>query len=263
MSFPSHYICVAAALSITAGVASIVGMIFSLMEGRIWFDLGFVGIPIGYGLLIGRSSSRKWALFFSGVGLIVIAGFSIWQAYERLSGSEGIPYPDNILFISQITLATATCLYVLLVLLNKSQRVWFAEPKANTVPMKGMVWAVVAVSFLLHSSMSALIWSVNETRRKSFNVDVVIVPFNAENGKEMMSLSCNREKSSPLRTPVKGLPDLRISYSATVEGMSLGITGVASRPTKLILSSDGFQDTPVTLDEETRGEIRVPMVPVE
>ncbi len=57
---------------IYGGVASVGGMIQGAFQGSFSFDLGFLGILIGRGLLMRKASERAWAVFVAWCGIILI-----------------------------------------------------------------------------------------------------------------------------------------------------------------------------------------------
>lgn len=64
--FPPRHICIAGALLIAAAVGSVMEMLSAWCKGGLNLNLGFLGLPIGYGLWIGRPTAQKVALFFAG-----------------------------------------------------------------------------------------------------------------------------------------------------------------------------------------------------
>ena len=72
-----------------------------------------------------------------------------------------------------------------------------------------------------------------------------------------MSDSDSSEKDSVTRLP-KG----DVATLGGADGIRVEYSGVAVAPVKGTLRSEGFQDTPFTLDQHTKSDIRIPMKPL-
>lgn len=113
-SFSPRRVCIAATLLIAAGMNSAFGLIAGILGGGFSFDLGFLGIPIGYGVLLGSSSSRDWAVLFAGLGLLFIAGIGAWVCYDAFTGGGLLSYDsvavsetrDTITRLPKVTVST-------------------------------------------------------------------------------------------------------------------------------------------------------------
>ena len=262
-SFPPRHICIAGALAIAAGVGSVIGMIASLAGGGFFLDFGFVGIPIGYGLLIGRSPSRKWDLFFAISGFILMVGFGGWTAYDHFIGGDRLPYPDSAYTVAELIIAAASCLYVFIVLKRGVHREWFETVKDDSSAPKSFAWAVAVVAAVFLFSQHATEWWVEETHSQIYPFHVRITPYNAENGQGLRSLSYDSDAISHTSAAKSNLPKVSVSFIGGRDGMQLEFLGVATRPVEVTLQSDGFQDTPITLAGDSEDEIRVAMLPLD
>ena len=262
-SFPPRHICIVGALAVAAGVGSIVGMIAGLIGGAFSFDLGFVGIPIGYGILIGRSSSRKWAIFFAAVGALFLAGFGGWAFFDHFTGGDTLPYPDGAYNAAELIIALVCCVYVLVILCGRANREWFASISEHPASAKSFAWAVAVTSSVLLFSHHATEWWVEETHAQIFSFRVTVTPYNTQNGEGLSSLSYDSDGISFSSNSKPSLPKVGVSFIGGRDGMQLEFSGVATRPVEVTLKSEGFEDTPITLDRNSDDEIRVAMLPIE
>ena len=89
-----------------------------------------------------------------------------------------------------------------------------------------------------------------------------MVPFNAENGDGLNSLSYESDEISFMSNSKPGFPKVGVSFLGGSDGMKLEFAGVATRPVEVTIKSEGFEDTAVTLDENSDDELRVAMSPL-
>jgi hypothetical protein len=116
---------IVAALFIAAGAASLVKMAAALMNGNFVLDLEFIGIPIGHGMLLGRKSSWRWALFFAGLGLL-IAMAVIVAIQVPIGGIDWLPDADERrLAIIYMGVAIVILGFSVFGLLSRSVQAWF------------------------------------------------------------------------------------------------------------------------------------------
>lgn len=262
-SFPPRHLCIAGGLMIAAGVGSVTEMIAKLIEGGFSLDFGFVGIPIGYGILNGRSSSRKWGLFFAIAGLLLIAGGGGWMAYDHMIGSRRLSSPDIAYTIADLILSEASCLYVLLALKRSGHKEWFAAVKEDSSASKSFASAVAVVAAVLLFSQHATEWWFKQTYEQTYPFRVKITPYNAENGKGLGTISYHIDEISPTVGPKAKFPKANASFLGTQDGVQLEFFGTAAQPFEVTLHSKGFQDKTVTLTGKSEFEIRVAMQPLE
>jgi len=85
---PPMIIRIAAAICVVAGTWSLVNTITNFLSGRFFLDLGFLAIPIGRGLLKGRSSSRMWAMILSGLFFVVLVAGLVALISDALGWTE-------------------------------------------------------------------------------------------------------------------------------------------------------------------------------
>lgn len=262
-SFPPRHICIVGALAVAAGVSSIVDMIAGLIGGAFSFDLGFVGIPIGYGILIGRSSSRKWAIFFAAAGALFLAGFGGWAFLEHLTGSDRLPYPNGTYTATELVIALVSCAYVLLILCRRANREWFASISEDPTSSKSFAWAIAVTSAVLLLSHHATEWWVEKTHAQIFPFRVIVTPYNSHNGGGLSSISYASDAISFGSSLKADLPKVGVSFIGGRDGMQLEFSGVATHPVEVTLMSEGFENTPITLDQNSDDEIRVAMLPIK
>jgi len=263
-SLPPRHLCIAGALCIALGVGSVTEMTAALLGGRISIELGFVGIPIGYGILIGRASSRKWALFFAHLALLLTVVCVGWAGYDRWTGGGRMPpYPDSVAGGVVLVLVAASSFYVRSALTRSGQEEWFLAEKQETSAAKTLTWAVVAVAAFLHASEQTTEWWMQKTLAQVHPVHVRVAPYNAENGQGMKTLDLSGEVVNPTKQSVSKLPRLTSKTFGGDDGIQVAFDGVAAAPFQITLRADGFEDKTITLDRESQKVIRVPMQPLD
>ncbi|MBK8095294.1 MAG: hypothetical protein IPK32_25805 [Verrucomicrobiaceae bacterium] len=258
-SFPPRHICIAGSLLIAAAVGSVTEMLVSWSKGGLNLNLGFLAMPIGYGLLIGRPISRKLALFFSGIALLFIGAGGLWLFLT----SFALPYPDSNFFVIEWSIIAACCLYVFIVLITKQHREWFEATKAENPPLKSFCWSVAVVTAVLHITTKTLLWWTEETLSQVYSIHTKVTPYNIKTGEGLKSLSF---ESAQIKSEVHGkvrMPKLSVSSQSGGEGMELEFSGVAVQPVTVTLKSEGYQANPIILNAETESELRIPMQPLE
>lgn len=112
------------------GLVSIVAILGSLIAGPFQFNLGFFLLPVGLGLLKGKPSSRRWALFWAG-----LTGISIAVAYVVLLVSDGPAGTESaavgwlrVIFYTVPAVMLAGCIAIWRALASSKALAFFAEP---------------------------------------------------------------------------------------------------------------------------------------
>ncbi|HVJ46344.1 MAG TPA: hypothetical protein VM511_08165 [Luteolibacter sp.] len=262
--FPPRAICIAGALMISFGVNSLVEMVAAWIGGSLSFNIGFVGIIIGGGILIGRSSSRTWALLFSSLGLLqclIATGIVI---YRHISGKQPSHHPDGAYAAIELSLFAACSIYVLIVLSRKEYRAWFDTVKTAGEPVKNFASAVAVIVAVFAISRSADNWWIENTFERIHPVQVTLIPYDSVSGKGInTSLSYSRdafEKSG--RSFKSQLPRIIVTFMSRQDGMLMGLSGVATHPFEFEIISEGYHNTAITIDPSSKDEIRVPLQPL-
>lgn len=260
MSFlPPRQVCIAGALFIAFGVRAVTEMITKLIDGHVYIDFGFIGISVGYGILIGRASSRKWALLIASVALVFTAIFGGWMTYAFWTGGFRANDPNSVVDLVGRLLAAAICLYVLMALCRSGNREWFAAEKEEATAARSLTWAVVAVSAILHISQQTSEWRARKTLEKIYPFHVRVEPCNAEDGKGLTNLSFSGEAMSQKSGTKTKLPRVIRKTFGGNDGMHCEMDGIAAQPFEVTLHSNGFEDKTITIDQNSNPVIRVPM----
>lgn len=261
-SLPPRHLCIAAALLIAAGVGAVIHTVASLIAGRFYIDVGFIGIGIGYGILIGRASSRKWALFFAIAGLVVTVLVGASTAHDHFTGGARMLFPDSAHLAVELLLFAGSCLYVVAALRHSGHQEWFAAEKEERAAAQTLAWAVAAVAGVFLSSQRMAEWRVQESYKKAFPLCVRVVPYNAETGEGLTNLSILHNEQANMMGFEPKLSKVTYQSIFSAGGQQLEFHGVAAAPFEVKLGSSGFQDMTLTLTRESKREIRVPMQPL-
>ncbi len=262
-SFPPRHLCIAGALFIAFGAGSVPSSIAKLIEGRFFIDIGFVLIPIGYGILIGRDSSRKWALFLSILGFVGSAIAVGCTLHEPWAEGNRLPYPDRVSTLFKSLLSGGCFLYVIITLTRRGHSEWFAAEKEDRSAAKSLAWAVAVVAGFLFTLQHVTEWMNREIYETAMPFRTRVTPYNALNGKGLTSYSYDSDAVSRSKDSKSKLPKVNVSYIGGDDGPYIEFYGMAAQPFEVTLHSDGFQDKTLTLSGNSEIEIRVPMQPLD
>lgn len=255
MTFPPRQIAILGALVIFSGVSSVVSMLFKWFAEYAYFDLGFVGIVIGYGLLIGRSSSRSWALFFAGLGWLAITGLVVWLIFNTEKAAAQFDLLD---WFGLIAIWTGS-LYFLIVLKAKRYRDWFESVKEDTSTQKSFAWAVAIVSLVASFSYEIANWHTYETHAQMYPYHVRIAPYDEVTGKGMDQVEHRSSVFSDSSRREFKFPSVGFGTTAGENGMEISIEGIATGPFEYTVYSDGYEEKTITIDRNSPEIMRVPM----
>ena len=92
-SFPSRAVCIAGSIVLATGLGGLVSLAAGLFQDRFGPNVAVVGIPIGYGILVGWNNARRWAVFLAGLGLVVDIGFAGWEIVQFVQEQRPFYYP--------------------------------------------------------------------------------------------------------------------------------------------------------------------------
>lgn len=251
-------------LVLASGAVALADTLFNLLKGRFFFNLGFVGIPIGYGLLIGRASSRKWALFFSRLAVVVACVIVTWAALDWLPRGGWVLGRASYGTWAE-WLMLAGCVYVAAVLSRSGHQEWFAEEKQDTEWARSIAWGVTLAVMALCLLMNAGMAQMRESFAKARPLHVRITPYDAVSGKGLNNIGCRHEGLSSVGPAAGTRPGTRLSSvtHSSAEGMSLDFYGMVLEPYQISVGSAGYESQVVTLDGGSPSEIRVPLQPLE
>ena len=260
-SFPPRAICIAGALALATGANSVAQMIAGLLGGIFTLDPGFVGIPIGHGILVGRASSRHWALLFAGAGVLVFA-VAIARILLAPFEHEGYsPHPEDIHAIAGWSVAAASCLYVFIVLMRKDHKAWFGIAREESGSARSFSWAVAIVAGTFLVAQHTMEWRMKKTYSLLYDFRVRVVICDGLSGKDVGAISFESDASSKASDGGSIPPKIRVDYVGKNDGTVLEFSGYATHPVSVTLRSPGYMDTHITLDRDSGDEVRVAMFP--
>lgn len=251
-------------LILASGAVALADTLFNLLKGRFFFNLGFVGIPIGYGLLIGRASSRKWALFFSRLAVVAVCVIVTWAALDWLPRGGWVLRRASYGTWAE-WLMLAGCVYVAAVLSRSGHQEWFAEEKQDTEWARSIAWgvtlAVMAPCLLMNAGMAQM----RESFAKARPLHVRVTPYDAVSGKgfDVIEWYCKEFTHMEPEVGMQLHSKIRTAVAGGEDGKSVLLYGLVMEPVYLTLSTEGFEEKVVTLDGGSPSEIRVPLQPLE
>ena len=139
---PPLPVCIAGAAILALGTASLVLLVLTLIfAGTSRFDVGFLAIPLGYGILAGKSKYRRIALFFLG------AWFVIWTLSlgGRILGVvEAVPDAPPFSLSSIILIAIGLGGLFWCLKWGPGINEWFKGEVEGRTSIKNLAWSTVA-----------------------------------------------------------------------------------------------------------------------
>jgi hypothetical protein len=252
-----RYIGAAGVVAIVAGVGSAVSMASSLLNSAFQFDLGVFGLPIGFGILAGRPSSRRWALFFSGAGALLYSWMAAWLMWKHLAGGLGIGGIEFLGVMVEVLPLLAASIFVFSVLIGSCTKLWFEQSSdRKDVPViSGGIVAIAAVYLCLITALSD--WGHRSALEAVFAFRSSIVAFDHDTGARIPTVGV---KSSALVGGTKSaLPKVMTSFGVEDGAAYIEFSGTAIRPYEAIIASSGYEDAIVVIDAESPAVIKVRM----
>jgi len=267
---PPLHVAIAASFALMLGMFSMVGFIAGFFVGRPTFDVAMFAALFGWGLLCGKRSLRNWMIAFSVIfffGTIVPAGIITWL---QLSGKQPWAPLDTPRDLIAATVIAIVSLYSFLVLRSPRHREWFQAADASAEQRaeerqgaKFIAFPVLAVSLVLSAFLHLGQWWSNETLLGAYPLDVRVIGYDEETGKELSSLSgpplALGNTSDDRVTLPRYVTDSRGESKGDHVFLSQSIEGVFNRPFEFTLTSGDYEPAIVKLDRDSPEEIRVPM----
>lgn len=237
-------------------------MAASLLRGSIWIDLGFLGIPLGRGLLEGKLRSRSWAMGLSGLGLVLICGITGWGI---VSGEfRGVSREQLWLSGAYLVLSLLVCATVFFGLRTCSVRAWFSADSSDRSDSTGWVKPLVVVGLLF-----AAVFAIRESmmERSLAGLFAVHTRFefrDASTGGPIHSVGYEIDGghfSNGGRDSFA--PRISTATTSAPEGLVIKFTGVSGRPVQVTFTSEGYQPCPYTLGDQSPEELTLSFKPVK
>jgi len=261
-AFPPRHVCIAGSLFIAAGVSSAVGVVASAIDGRFSLDFGFVFIFIGYGILLGKSTSRGWGRFFTAAALLVFLAVAAIWLHGHFTGNQMLKPEPELLAIIGYFGALGVTAYMFFVLWGKKHMDWFVSNEMDRGSVRSLALVAAVLSGLLASSQALIELDFKQKEAQIFPVDVTVIPYNSETGEGARSLSYDYEKGDLYGEQSGSLNRLTFGMGSGEDGLELSIHGVAVKPQEVVVLVDGLKPTPVRISRDTESEIRLPMKPL-
>ena len=261
---PPPYLCIIAALCIVGGVNAVVIMIASLIKGHLFFNVGFALIPIGYGILIGKSWAKTLTLILAAGGGLIAASIGGWSYYKHLNGTESMPYPTSTVIFSDMAIIVVGAVLATVFLIRKHSLEWFKSAQEERSAAKSFTWALAVVGVIYAQSHIKTAWWMDEVHASIFTFEVIVQPFNEETGEANISIGYGTESTRNADDLIKGFPKVRNDVMFEETGTELRLSGVATRPFDYFIQSEGLQEASVRIDKDSvsSGTIRLPMQPL-
>lgn len=249
---PPDVLRVIAALTIAYGAAAIVSTTVSPFRGDFSVDLGFLGIPIGRGLLAGRHRSHWWAIRLSGIGFLIslFLSLSAFGVFGKNVSLASITDPS--LRAVPLCLDCVVCALIFFGLRSASVRAWLASDRAHRAD--GFRWTLpIALVGLLYSATSAIQDHLKDTAiRGLFRVDTHFVFLDAATSAPLASISALSDVSEfpgDRRDPLAA--QIQWAWINHNGGQEITVTGTSYRPIDFSFTSNGFTSSTYRLSNDS------------
>lgn len=259
---PPRHVCIAGALLISLGTWALMDVLVKLLGGKVSLEITILYLPIGYGILLGKESSRVLGRVFAIIGLLVCLGVFALVRYGYFNTSG-----DDLGREWGLTFATVAPMfvmgYVYIVLGMNRYRVWFTEIQKVEVDARTIFWSVVTASVLAAGSYHLSKWQSQLAAQKSFVYHVAVKPYDNTTGDGLRSIRYDVAEIKKASMGELDLPQPVISTQAADNQVILHLLGAATNAFEFTLKCDGYGDQKVSVERSNAGtkEIRVPMEP--
>lgn len=244
-------VIIASGLLIAWGTYSLVTMILAGASGTgglFHVDFGFVGIPIGAGILSARQSSRMWAIFFAGLCLVTGA----WMALKWAGSSFAVPSPLNIAVWAILMLGAA---FVVWALCARRHREWFTTRVGTSaeIPARSFVWT----TFVVATVLASLHFVTAKRLENAFAVHCRLIPVDAETSRQLQNMQWSCEALS------HGGGKISSWSQAGDNGISVNLEGIAFTPLKVVVTSDDHEPGTIMIVPRLSGDQQVLLKPLQ
>jgi hypothetical protein len=258
---PPLHVAIVGSLLLAWGMFAFVGMTATALAGYPSWDLGFLIVFLGWGVLNRNRSCWMMSIIIA----LLFLGPAVVFACLYPAGKIPWNYPDSPRDMIGNGLLAAASIYVLIVLLRPRQREWFKraargddETSVDPGVATRIASAVLVVSFLLSSLYRLNEWWNNETLRATYGVNTRLIAYDEEGGDVSGVLGLSSPSDSRRRREVE-LPLCQVSSSHEGSSKVFTIHGLANRPFRVLVSGGDYEAKSVLLDKNSPDEIRVPM----
>jgi hypothetical protein len=246
-----------AASLITAGVSSILSMIVEFLSGNSTFDLSFICLFFGIGLLEWKETSRGWAIFILWIELIVCSVIGVYLLNQTLHGNNILDEPWETFIPRYLTwgtwgLGVGWCYWQLKVMMRRRVRVHFSlEGKGPD-----LWWKVIAVCTAVTFLFSDIEKKMTDKMISSVEIyQAQIEVFDADTGARLFPGWTDSASDSRNLFP-RGRRT--ISRLTSDQGILLDLAWVDYKPVTVTIDSNGYESKEVIIASKYPGEkIRV------
>lgn len=258
---PEEAIVVIGSFLIMSGAASVAQILF---YGTL--NLGFLALPIGYGLLQGSSNSRAVVLVLSGLGLLMALVIGVLFALRDLVGwkFENLQGPETWRELLVTLGAFATIAYMFFSLRRDDVRKMFENKQPAVANPRPWLISVSLVTVYLIGMFSVFADRVDRLIGDLYPYHVRLSVFDKQTGDPLESIGLSGPELDVTRDalPQKFQQVMR-SYALRGTGNSIEVTGLADRPLLFDVQAENYEPETIRIRRRMGHELRVELTPIQ
>lgn len=260
---PEEAIAVVGVLVFVAGLSALCETLFSGFNN---LNLGFLGIPVGIGILKRKSASRAAVLILSGIVLLMGLAMAILFALRDLAGWQivSLSGPKSFMETGVLVIAMSMTAYMFISLRRADVRRLF---EAGEVPLAGSRPALISVTVI--TVLTLMVAHATSVETKEFIDDlyyfhVEIDVRDAKTGERIEHVSTQFPASTASsRHPIpEYFNQTQMGTIIDEEGRLTVVSGMAAQPLVFKFGADGYETQSVTIDNNSEDVIRIELHPL-
>lgn len=240
-------------------------MLAALFDGRISLQFGVLAIPIGRGLLAGRSGYRKVTLALCCAALVIGVVLGV-AAYFSMMGVRLTWVGDRRIVTVAVVFGYSVLTACIVGLRSAKMNAWFALAPSSRPDNSAWVLVLVFIGILTGSSDWFTAYHY-ESRMKEltggmFSIDTEFRFFNTKTGKPLRSIGTSSSGTIGRSSDIVFSPQVSTEFTP-VDGetvsMMVRLKGIAHKTYRITFIEEGFEDYVFDLDRRTPESVRIEM----
>lgn len=260
---PAEAIAVVGTLVFAAGVSALCDTLFSGFQN---LNLGFLGIPVGIGVLKRKTASRAVVLILSGLALLMGLVMAILFALRDLAGwqIESLAGPKTILETGILMTVMGITTYMFVSLRRTDVRRLFESGEVRLSSSRPLLISVTVLTVFVLMVTFAASAEMKRFVDDLYYFHVEIDVRDAKTGERIERVSTRFPASSaPSRHPIsENFNQTQMETLIDDEGSLTVVSGMAAQPLAFKFGADGYETQTVTIDDDSEDHIRIELQPL-